>query len=162
MGYREVILQLNASLDLGGHRVLIVSDELGEGAAVTEAAALELQPPPTIIRGSKLLASGDWGTNGDVTHATPGAVMQDLEDLHVDYVLVDRSPASAGLPYFNQIVTMTERSPGRIEPVALGSAAADGVATRPHALYRVTNKSAGAPKALRIDLAHTLGRMIQR
>ena len=160
LGYRDVFDQLSAGGQLTGRRVLVVSDEIGEGAAVTEAAVRGLNPAPTIIRGSKLLADGTWGTNGQVTHATPAAVMQDLEDLHVDYLLLDRSPAAAAMPYYGQIVDLVEGRTARIDRIEISPGAAAPL--RRVELYRLQVKSPGAQRPLRVNLLHTIGRVLER
>ena len=81
LGYRAVMSQLAAANQLAGRRLLVVSDEVGEGAAVTEAAVLHLLPAPTIIRGSKLLGTDDWvGRHFVMTFTSSLSLMQGLED----------------------------------------------------------------------------------
>ena len=161
LGYRDVVDQLTASGQLSGRRLLVVSDEAGEGAAVTEVAVRGLQPAPVIIRGSKLLARGNWMIAGTAVYESPEAIIRDLEELHVEYVLVDRSPGAKNLPYFRQVSDMVEGSlrSGRIEALSSWAGASP---SRRLELYRVKTKSPGDPKTLRISLEHTLGRTLER
>ena len=161
LGYREVFEQLTTSGQLAGRRLLVVSDEFGEGAAVTEAAVRGLQPAPTIIRGSKLLARGTWMVAGHAIYDSSEAILCDLEDLHVVYVLLDRSPGAMSVPYFQQVSDMVGHS-GRVERVDLLPSGSGTQAIRPLELYRVRVKSAGNPKPLRLNLEHTLGRTLER
>jgi len=153
--------QLTASGQLSGRLLLVVSDEIGEGAAVTEAAVRGLDPAPVIIRGSKLLARGSWMVAGSPLYESSEAVICELEDLHVEYVLVDRSPGAMSLPYFRQISDMVDGST-RLERVDGFSSRTGAPPGRQLELYRVKVKSPGDPKPLRLNLEHTLGRTLER
>jgi len=163
LGYSQIVGQLAAADRLAGRRVLVVSDEVGEGAAVTEAAVLNLQPAPTIVRGSKLLGSENWvGDHFALTYASPAALMQELEDLHIEYLVLDWSGHTTQLPYFEQVRALTEGGHDRLERI---DTAAQNVTTGPThqlELYRVKTKSLGPPKSLQISLAYTLGRTLQQ
>jgi len=161
LGYREVFEQLTARGQLSGRLLLVVSDEIGEGAAVTEAAVRGLDPAPVIIRGSKLLARGSWMVAGSALYESSEAVIRELEDLHVEYVLVDRSPGGMGVPYFRQISEIVEGAT-RVERVDILDSRTGAPPSRPLELYRVKLKSPGDPKPLRLNLEHTLGRTLQR
>jgi hypothetical protein len=161
LGYREVFDELTTSGQLSGRRVLVVSDEAGEGAAVTEAAVRGLHPAPTIIRGSKFLARGDWMTAGSLVYESSDAVVRELEDLHVEYVLVDRSPAAIRVPYFHQVTDVIGQST-RMESIIVGSSRTGAAPSRRLELYRVRAKTPGPPKPLRLNLEHTLGRTLER
>ena len=161
LGYREVFEQLTASGELSGRLLLVVSDEIGEGAAVTEAAVRGLVPAPVIIRGSKLLASGTWMVAGSPLYESPEAILRDLEDLHVEYVLEDRSPGGMSVPYFRQISDMVEGTT-HVERVDVPKSGTGAPPSRRLELYRVTVKSPGDAKPLRLNLEHTLGRTLQR
>jgi len=162
MGYRSMIGYLAREGHLAGARVLVVSDEFGEGAAVTEAALHNVQPAPIIVRGSKLLADGGWGDNGAVTHASSAAVMQHLEDLHIDYIVLDRSSAAKDLPYFKQVADVVENLPARVREVAISPPSSPAGSGRPLELYQVRNRTPGQPAPLRMNLSQTLGRTLQR
>jgi len=161
LGYRDLIAQLHDSAGLAGRRVLVVSDEVGEGAAVTEAALLGLDPAPTIVRGSKLLARGDWGTIGALTHPTPELLLRDLEDLHIEYVVLDFSPASAALPYFSQVRQITAGGSPPFEQLDGDTEAEIAGEARNLQLYHLTRQTPGEAKPIRIDLEHTLGRVLE-
>jgi hypothetical protein len=162
LGYRRVVSRLATANQLAGRRLLVVSDEIGEGAAVTEAATLNLPVAPTIVRGSKLLASDNWmGAHFQLTYGSSSALMKDLEDLHIDYILLDRSEQPARLPYFEQVRELTDTSRGRLELIEAPAPNPATGPTRPLELYRVKTQSPGPPKSLQISLRHTLGRTLQ-
>jgi hypothetical protein len=162
MGYRDTIEYLHQIDALRGARLLVISDEFGEGAFVSEAARLGLHPAPTMIRGSKLLASDDWGGRFfHLRYASPKVLMKDLEDMHVSYVLVDLAPGSAQLPYFDQIMRLAATEPARFQAVNVASGEAHGAA-RSLTLYRVTTPSPGAAKPVEIDLKYSLGKTLAK
>jgi len=162
LGFQRVVAQLAADHHLAGRRLLVVSDEVGEGAAVTEAAELNLVQAPTIVRGSKLLGSDNWvGENFQMTYASPAALIDDLENLHIEYVLFDRSKQSARLPYFEQVRALTDTVHGRLERLETPPQNLATGPTRQLELYRVKAQSPGPAKSLQINLSYTLGRTLQ-
>ena len=142
---------------LAGRRVLIVSDEEGEGAFVSEVAIRRPSPPPTIIRGSKFIASDDWaGHNFRMVFSSSKDLMRELEDIHVDYLVVDTSVDEAGVPYRGQVDELVAIQHDRLEQI---STISEG---RSIATYRLKHRSPGARKTLRIALTNSLGRTLER
>ncbi len=142
---------------LAGRRVLIVSDEEGEGAFVSEVAIRRPSPPPTIIRGSKFIASDDWaGHNFRMVFSSSKDLMRELEDIHVDYLVVDTSVDEAGVPYRGQVDELIAIQHDRLEQI---STISEG---RSIATYRLKHRSPGARKTLRIALTNSLGRTLER
>jgi hypothetical protein len=155
-GFRATVEFLEAR-GLAGRRVLIVSDEDGEGALVSEVAIRHPNPPSTIIRGSKLVASDDWaGHNFKMLFSSSKDLMRELEDLHVDYLVVDTSLNEAAVPYRGQIDEMIAIQHDRLERV---STINEG---RSIATYRLKYRSPGSAKTLRIALTNSLGRTLER
>jgi len=162
LGYREAIGYLAARGEIAGNRLLVVSDEIGEGAFVSEAAVLGLQPAPMMIRGSKLLASDTWGGHNLRLHyESPAALLADLEAMHVGYVLLDLDQASRTLPYFSQVEALARTEPARFAPEFSTTAGPNGP-RRSLSLYKVTSPSAGPAKPFQVDLTATLGRRVSR
>ena len=94
---------LPARDELAGRRILVVSDQLGEGAFVSEVAIRQPNPPATIIRASKFLADTDWtGYQFRLLFPSSEAVVKELEELHVDHVIVDLSAEATARPYWQQ------------------------------------------------------------
>ncbi len=138
LGYRAVMAFLADRQELTGRRLLIVSNEHGEGAGVAEAAVLGLQPPPTILRGSKLLASDDWmGRNFRLHFETPEAILEALEARQVDYVVLDGAPAARQLPYWPLVHALVTSRPDRFQLVLDRPVDAVTGPLRPLAVYRV-------------------------
>jgi len=98
---------------------------------------------------------------GSPLYESSGAILRELEDLHVEYVLVDRSPGAASMPYFRQISDMVEGTT-RVERVDAVSSGTGAPPSRRLELYRLKVKSPGDPKPLRLNLEHTLGRTLER
>jgi hypothetical protein len=163
LGYRAIVSQLARAGELTDRRVLVVSDEVGEGAAVTEAAVMNLHPAPMIVRGSKLLAVDDWmGGNFHLAYASPSALMADLEALHIDYILVDCSTRSAQLPYYEQVRALTKAAPGHLERVWTPLQNPSTGPVRQLELYRVKVQPPGPSKSLQVNLIYSLGRTLER
>ncbi|HXT70891.1 MAG TPA: glycosyltransferase family 39 protein [Vicinamibacterales bacterium] len=159
LGYHEVVTRLVRAGELAGKRILIISDEAGEGAAVTEAAIAGVTPRPTIIRGSKLMATDDWNGRGlTLRYASAEALLADLERLQVRHVVVDRSRLATALPYFHLVEEMAAAHPTRLAPVTVQPAS--GLAHE-LALYRVTARPGGLAPPIEI-VVPSLGRSLSR
>jgi hypothetical protein len=153
LGYRSVVAAMAAAGELPGRRVLIVGDEIGEGAFVAEAAISRLSTPPTIVRGSKFLASDTWnGHNFRMTYSSPDELYKDLHAYGIEYVVVDQSEQSLRLAYFNQVRALTV---DRLEPVRPD--VSNGSAVRPIAVFRVPLDPSAGP-ALPLQIRPTFGR----
>jgi hypothetical protein len=162
LGYRETIGYLAARGEIAGRRLLVISDEIGEGAFVSEAAVLGLRPAPTMIRGSKLLASDTWiGRDLRLRYESPAALLDDLEAMHIGYVLLDLDQASRALPYFSLVETLARTEPERFAPEYSTTAGPSGP-RRSLSLYKVTSPSSGPAKPFQIDLTATLGRSVSK
>ena len=165
LGFRAAADFLERCSCLSATRILIVSDEYGEGAFVAEVATRQLRPPATIIRSSKMLSGGDWiGTGYQLTYASPEMVTRAIEDLHVAYVVVDSSMGDTALPLWHaardQVLQGIAASPDRYDEVLRVGAAER--ATRTIGVYRVRHASPGPPRPLQIDLRSSLGRVLER
>jgi hypothetical protein len=66
------------------------------------------------------------------------------------------------LQYFEQVRTVTQSAPDRLELIAAPPPNAVTGPARRLELYRVRFQSPGPAKALQLDLAYTLGRTLQR
>lgn len=138
LGYRAVMAFLAEETGLTGRRLLVVSNEHGEGAGVVEAAVLGLRPAPTILRGSKLLASDDWmGRNFRLHFETPEAILGALEARQVDYVVLDGAPAARKLPYWPLVHALVTSRSDRFQLVLDRSVDAVAGPLRPLAVYRL-------------------------
>jgi hypothetical protein len=157
LGYRTVMRTLDERRQLAGHRVLVVSNENGEGAAVVEAGVRHPVPAATIVRGSKVLASDDWmGRNLRLKYRRAGDLLADLEAMHVDYIVVDSSADALRLPYWPLVAEMVSTHPDRIDKIL--ELAVDPVRgpIRPLALFRLKFRTPGAPKAIELSGSSSL------
>lgn len=146
LGYRETLRWVHEQDSLAGKRLLVVSNELGEGAGVVEVALLELTPRPIVLRGSKVLSTDDWmGRDRTLSHATPLALLDDLEALHVDYVILDGVAEARRLVYWQQAYDALTLDPGRVELVRRLTPAPQGP-LRPLELYRLRRHAPGPPR----------------
>jgi len=162
LGFAWIVESIGVA-GLAGQRVLVISDEMGEGAMVTETAIRQPQPVPTIVRGSKLLADGDWMNNNFQTlFGSTAETLKQLEDLHIDLLVFDRSPESQELPYWSHVQAVIDQAGDRIVPVR--STRVDAVAgpTRPIAVYRLTHHSPGPPAKLRLNLRYSIGKILEK
>ena len=162
-GYGDMATQLEQHGRVSGKRILVVSDETGEGALVTEVAIRQLQPRPMIVRGSKLLGSDNWnGYNFVMRYTSPQAVIQELEDLHVDYLVIDSAPEAMRLPYWPLIQQMLQSYEDRVQLEYNNTVDRRQGPTRPLALYRLKYQSPGPPKQLQIELPASIQRLLKR
>jgi hypothetical protein len=162
-GYRDVVDQVEQRGGVAGKRVLVVSDEKGEGAFVTDIAIRQAQPRPTIVRGSKLLGSDNWnGHNFMIKFDSAQTIIQELEDLHVSYLVIDSAPEAKRLPYWPLMTQLTESYEDRVQLEYQNTVDPRKGPTRPLALYRVKYQSPGPPKELRTELTQVVREFLQR
>jgi hypothetical protein len=162
-GYREVVSQLDQRAGVAGKRLLVVSDEGGEGALVTDVAVRDLEPRPVIVRGSKLLGTDNWnGYNFELRFNSPQAIIQELEDLHVTYLVVDSAPDARRLPYWPLIKQLTESYEDRLQLEYYNTVDPRKGPTRPLSLYRLKYQSPGPPKELRTEFSQPVQQLLLR
>ncbi len=162
LGFNDAVEALESHGGLAGRRILVVSDEAGEGAFVSSTAIRGAKPAPIVIRGSKLLASGDWMDHDfRLLFASPAAIEQELEDLHVDYLVLDSSDDGRRQRFWKQVDEMITDYGDRLEPLAEAPRTAPRLASRPIAIYRLTHWSPGSAKRVRVNLKYSLGRTVE-
>jgi Dolichyl-phosphate-mannose-protein mannosyltransferase len=162
-GYHELVERLHDREGLPGKRILVVSDESGEGAIVTDVAIRKLQPRPTIVRGSKLLGTDNWnGHNFSMRFTSAESIMQELEDLHVTYMVIDSAPEAARLPYWTLVKQLVESHEDRLQLEFHNTLDARNGPTRPLALYRLKYQSPGPPKPFQAELAESVQKLLKR
>ena len=139
LGYRQLIQNLEKQTTLSGRRILVVSDEEGEGAMVAETAMrYPAVDRATIIRGTKLLGRDDWdGDNFSPRFATSVSLLEELDHLGVDYVIVDDSAAPR---YRDPVMTMIAASAGKFQLVYVSPKSGRHVAAYSFAPLRAPRK----------------------
>jgi hypothetical protein len=148
---------------LAGRRILVVSDQLGEGAFVTDVAIRQPNPPAAIIRSSKFLADTDWADYQlRMLYPSSEAVVRALEDLHVDHLILDVSSEAMARPYWQQAKQLVDMNRDRLETVYSSTGLPRSGPTRSLVLYRLKYRSPAPAMKLRIDLKYSLGRVIEQ
>ncbi len=156
LGFRDVAAFIEARYHLASRRMLVVSDESGEGAFVAEVAARGPNPPAMVIRSSKLIASDDWGGhNFKLRFETPDALMRELEDLHVEFLIVDYSLEPSHNALWPITHDLLEAETDRLERIYAPSAA------RPIVLYQLKHQSPGPAKALDMAISSPFGQFLK-
>jgi hypothetical protein len=148
---------------LANRRLLVISDESGEGALVTEIALRAASPTPTVIRGSKLLIDGDWvGNHLQTLFSTSESTLKRLEDLHVDYIVFDQSAAAQEIPYWTHMNDVVVAAGDRLKRVySIEPVPATGP-TRGITVYRLIHQTPGPPAKLRVNLSYTIGKVLEK
>jgi len=162
LGFAQIVDGIGVA-GLAGQRLLVISDENGEGAMVTETAIRQPQPASTVVRGSKLLAEGDWMNNNFQTlFGSTSETLKQLEDLHIDFLVFDRSPEAREQAYWSHVQAVIDQAGDRLVPVR--STRVDAVAgpTRPITVYRVTHHTPGPPAKLRLNLRYSIGKILEK
>ena len=157
IGARQTVDFLDTHGGLSDLAVLVISDERGEGAMVSEVAQRHPVPAATVMRGTKLVASDDWaGHHFKMLYSSPGDLLRRLEDLHVRYLVMDYSPAAAAIPFWGQVDEMIKNNGDRLEQVYATTTA------RRLVTYRLKYHSAGPRQRLEVPLKYSLGRVLSK
>ena len=152
-GYHDAISSLDAQFGVAGKRMLVVSDDVGEGALVSDVATRSLTPRPTVLRGSKVIAFDDWnGQNFRMKLNSAEELMREIEELHVTFFVVDDSVTLRYTPlvrdlfaaYGERFELIQKRREGRVLSV-----------------YRLRHMLPGPAKKIRIEVA-ALSRVIEQ
>jgi hypothetical protein len=104
-----------------------------------------------VFRASKIMASDNWRGDNFQLRYSSAALMKELEDLHVEYIVVDESLAAGEHPLWAAIHDLIETQSDRVER---GYAAAG---TRPVVLYRLKYQSPGPPASPTMTISSPLG-----
>lgn len=128
-------------------RVLIVSDEKGEGAVVSAFAFRRAALPVMVLRASKLFGQDNWNGHGfSLTYSSVREVIEALDDLQVDAIALDSSIRS---PIAEQVSEALRLHPDRYRLTG----ALDG--TRAFALYEPTSPPPEARRPIRVTPSPT-------
>ena len=156
LGAKATVDFIERSRGLPNSMTLVISDEYGEGAMVSEMARRHPIPRATIIRGSKLIATDDWaGNRFRLLYESPRVLLKDLEDLHIDYLVMDYSPSAVGVRFWSLVRALIDANGDRLERVFETRAA------RQLVTYRLKYQSPGLSKPLEVPLMYSLGRVLK-
>jgi hypothetical protein len=162
LGFSQMVGALAVD-GLANRRVLVISDESGEGAIITETAIRRPFPAPTIVRGSKLLIDGDWMNNNLQTlFGSTAHTLEQLEDLHIDLLVFDASPEAREMPYWRHMESVIQMAGDRLALVRTNHVDPVAGPTRPLSVYRVTHQTPGPPKKIRINLRYSIGKVLEK
>lgn len=160
MGYRDAAMMLRsrvAAEDL----VLIASDASGEGAFVSEFAAMEPRPHIYILRSTKILADQDWmGNHFRMRYDSPELALDDFEKMKINYFLVDETPEMQQFPCVEMANRIARVGASRLERLATFNP--EHGASRTIAVYRLKNPAPGPRKPFRISIQYTMGKSLER
>ncbi|HSR09746.1 MAG TPA: hypothetical protein VLM42_21625 [Bryobacteraceae bacterium] len=160
LGFADAVQLLRGRIS-PEERILVASDGDGEGAFVSEFAAIQPRARVTIVRSSKFLTDSDWlSHNMKVLYATPDDAMDDLEASKVGYLVIDESPALQAEPYVNLANRIAQKCSNRLERIA-HFGAAQGM-SHSISVYKVKNLAKGPPKKIRVSLKYSLGGYLER
>jgi hypothetical protein len=113
-----------------------------------------------ILRGSKVLATDGWmGNDFVLRHHSPEEILRDLEAMHVDYVLLDRSAKARGLPYWKDTEAAMTLLPDHTDLLLEMSVDAKAGPLRPLAIYQLKVKAPGDPRP--VELSGTADRVFR-
>lgn len=147
-GYREVTKWLGTENRLAGKRVLILSDENGEGAFVSEIATMGLASRPTILRGTKLLGTDNWnGQHFSMVFASSAALERELQDLHIDTLVLDDALAE---PYADQVRGLFRGESAKLKEIRPSDAGGRRIS-----VYELMSVTSGRRKPVRVTISPT-------
>jgi hypothetical protein len=157
LGAGATVDYIERSGGLPNSTTLVISDEYGEGAMVSEVARRHPVPRATVIRGTKFVATDDWaGGRFQMLYDSPRALLKEMEDLHVGYLVVDYSPdAIAAVRFWRLISVLIDTNGDRLERVF------EANGQRRLVTYRLKYQSPGPPRPLEVPLTYSLGRVLQ-
>jgi hypothetical protein len=155
LGFRETVAALPDN-SLAGVRFFIVSDASGEGAFVSEVAQRRPKPMATVIRASKFLIDEDWmGSNTRQLFGTAADTLNQLEELHVDYLVVDTSSAAKATPFWSHVQEVVAISNGAL--VRVVEVPSSDRVRRSIVTYRLVRHSPDPAKTFRANLKYFAG-----
>ena len=97
-----------------------------------------------------------------VLFSTSESTLKRLEDLHVDYVVFDRSAAAQEMPYWTHMNAVVAAAGDHLKPVYTIEPAPATGPTRGITVYRLTHHTAGSPAKLRVNLRYTIGKVLEK
>ena len=157
IGARETVDFLETQGGLSDLSVLVISDEPGEGAMVSEVAQRHPVPAATVMRGTKLVATDDWaGHHFKTLYASAGDLLRRLEDLHVAYLVMDYSPGAKAIPFWGQVDELITENPDHVEQVY------STTTVRRLVTYRLKYRSPGPRQRLEVPLKYSLGKVLSK
>ena len=109
-GFDRAVTWLLAREEHGDSVILVDSDQIGEGLAITEVALAEERVGHYVLRGTKILSTSDWlGRYYKSRHDTTEEMAAHLREIPVRIVLFDRSGEPSWLMKHHRLLEETLR-----------------------------------------------------
>jgi len=162
-GYAEAAEALVSRPNSRDAVVMISADVMGEGMLVSEVAMHDSRPGYIVLRATKMLARASWqATDYQNVISDPAEIQEYLEQVHVTFLVVDRTPPFQ-FPHQSRVIEMLAKYPQRWRLVGVYSKAtpAGGKGDRIE-VYESTDPEPRSRGKIRIDMRHALGRWIER
>jgi 4-amino-4-deoxy-L-arabinose transferase-like glycosyltransferase len=162
--FHSVVSDLLARLELRDAVFLVSSQNYGEGRFIAEMAMREHRPGHIVLRGSKMLAEGDWfGLENTLLYPSTDEVMRFLGDIPVTILVLHQGGGGKTHPDYVQLVELIRQNPTIWESIGTYSARdADSGTFDEVQVYQYRNRVGPRVGKIRIDLHRMLGRSIER
>jgi hypothetical protein len=161
--FGPAVEDLLARSDLHDAVFLVSSQSYGEGRFIAQLAMRESRPGHVILRGSKMLAEGDWsGRENTLLFSSADAAMHFLDSIPVSILVLHSQLAGPVHLDYTQLVELIGRYPAVWQCIGTYATQYPSNTREEVRVYR--NRNRGGPQAgkIRIDLHRMLGRSIER
>ncbi len=162
--FHQVASDLLTRPELRDAVFLVSSQNYGEGRFIAEMAMRESRPGHIILRGSKMLARGDWfGLENNLVYSSTDQTMSFLDGVPVTILVLHQGGEGKPHPDYLQLLDVIQQNPALWECIGTYSErdAATGV-TEEVRVYQYKSRAGPRVGKIRIDLTRMLGRVIER
>ena len=162
--FQRVVADLLARSELRDAVFLVSSQNYGEGRFIAEMAMREPHPGHIVLRGSKMLAEGDWfGLENNLVYPTTDQAMRFLDDIPVTILVMHQGGGGRVHPDYVQLGELIQQNPSLWEPIGTYKTGDATHGTLDEVtVYQYRNRSGPRVGKIRIDLNRMLGRSIER
>ena len=162
--FHRVVEDILARSELRDAVVLVSSQDYGEGRFIAEMAMRERRPGHILLRGSKMLAEGDWfGLQNTLLYPSTDLATRFLDSIPVAVVVLHEDGAAKVHPDYTQLVELIRENAADWQCIGTYSAqtAASGTSENVR-VYQYRNIAGRRAGKIRIDMSRMLGRSIER
>jgi len=162
--FRSAVQDLLARSDLRDGVLLVCSQSYGEGRFIAELATREARPGHIVLRGSKMLADGDWsGHENTLLYTSVDDAMHFLDSIPVSVIVVHSYKEGPIHPEYAQMMELLERYSSVWQSIGTYvTQDPSGAIQEEVRVYRHSNRSGPRMRKIRIDLHRMLGRSIEK
>lgn len=159
-GFIEAADSILSRPESHGAAILVSSEADGEGLLISEIAMRQPHPDAFILRASKVLAQADWlGRNYKARFQSPGELTRYLEDIPVDFLVIDQRPELPSLTHQRLLLEAAAQNTGRW--LLLGAFPQRRPSSRPGSRILVYQRK-GAPGHPEQKVRLEMGRILQQ